>query len=116
MTGDSRVDRDRLYLGHLLSAIADIEDFASAGQEEFMRDRKTQSAVIRQLEVLGEAVKQLSDPLRAAHPEVPWRLIAGARDRLIHGYFQVDLGSVWAMVAVDLPVLKRQIRSIVDDV
>lgn len=106
------MDRDRLYLGHVLSAIADIEDFASEGRASFMQDRKTQSAVIRQLEVVGEAVKQLSDPLRKAHPAVPWRLIAGARDRLIHGYFQVDLDSVWTMVAEDLPVLKSQIQTI----
>lgn len=102
-------DRDGLYLGHILSAITDIEDFARDGREAFMADRKTQSAVIRQLEIVGEAVKQLSETLRSAHPEIPWRLIAGARDRLIHAYFQVDLDSVWAMVVKDLPELKSRI-------
>lgn len=107
-------DRDVLYLGHILSAITDIEDFASDGREAFMADRKTQSAVIRQLEIVGEAVKQLSETLRSEHPEIPWRLIAGARDRLIHAYFQVDLDSVWAMVAGDLPTLKRRISLLLD--
>lgn len=106
------MNRDRLYLRHILEAIAAIEEFTDAGHAGFCFDRKTQSAVIRQLEIIGEAVKHLSSELTAAETAVPWRLIAGARDRLIHGYFQVDLDAVWAMVEQDLPVLRSNVLRI----
>lgn len=106
------MNRDRLYLRHILEAIAAIEEFTDAGYAGFCSDRKTQSAVIRQLEIIGEAVKHLSSELTAAETAVPWRLIAGARDRLIHGYFQVDLDAVWAMVEQDLPVLRSNVLRI----
>jgi uncharacterized protein with HEPN domain len=76
-----------------------------------MADRKTQSAVIRQIEIIGEAVKRLSPEFTEQRPGVPWRAIAGTRDRLIHGYFTVDLGSVWAMVAQDIPALRDEVES-----
>lgn len=98
-------DRDRLYLAHIAAAIESVLDFSCEGQGAFMADPKTQSAVIRQLEVIGEAVKRLGADAKAAEPGIPWRAIAGARDRLIHGYFQVDLSAVWSMVEQDLPVL-----------
>jgi uncharacterized protein with HEPN domain len=105
-------ERDGLFLTHILEAIADIESFVVEGREHFMADRKTQSAVARQLEIIGEAVKNLSAELTAREPGVPWRLIAGARDRLIHGYFKVDLDAVWAMVEQDLPALRENVRRI----
>ena len=107
--------RDRLYLGHMLEAIDAAQQFAADGHAAFLSDRKTQSAVIRQLEIIGEAAKRLSDGTKAAAPQVPWRQMAGARDRLIHGYFQVDLEAVWAMVDQDLPVLKPQLRRLLDE-
>lgn len=103
-------ERDRLYLEHILAAIADIGEFTAAGRDDFMSDRKTQSAVIRQLEIIGEAVKRLSAELTGSCPAVPWRQIAGARDRLIHGYFQVDLDAVWVMVESDLPALRVEVE------
>ena len=105
-------DRDRLFLAHILEAIADIQSFIAAGRDGFMADRKTQSAVVRQLEIIGEAVKNLSAALTARESAVPWRQIAGARDRLIHGYFKVDLDAVWAMVEQDLPTLRENVRRI----
>jgi uncharacterized protein with HEPN domain len=107
-------DRDRLYLQHVLDAIEDAQTFTVDGRESFMSDRKTQSAVIRQLEIIGEAVKQLSSDLTSSHPQVPWRQIAGTRDRLIHAYFRVDLDAVWAMVAQDLPALRLAVSAIQD--
>jgi uncharacterized protein with HEPN domain len=103
-------ERDRLFLGHVLEAIAAIEDFTAEGRGFFMADLKTQSAVVRQIEIIGEAVKNLSAELVASEAEVPWRQIAGTRDRLIHAYFKVDLDAVWAMVEQDLPSLKAIAR------
>ena len=105
-------ERDGLFLAHILAAIADIESFASEGHSDFMVDRKTQSAVVRQLAIVGEAVKNLSPALVASEPAVPWRQIAGARDRLIHAYFSVDLDAVWSMVERDLPALRENLQRI----
>jgi uncharacterized protein with HEPN domain len=77
---------------------------------EFLEDAKTQSAVLHQLLIIGEAVKRISLEFRSEHPEVPWKLIAGTRDKLIHFYEGVDLEEVWKMVASDLPELIRLIE------
>jgi uncharacterized protein with HEPN domain len=68
---------------------------ADIDYESFVKDLKTQDAIIRNLEILGEATKQLSDEFRAAHAEIPWKSMAAARDRLIHHYFGVNLDIVW---------------------
>ena len=107
-------ERDRLYLDHILEAIAAAREFAAGERTDFLADRKSQSAVVRQLEIVGEAVKQLSAELKASAPDVPWRQIAGARDRLIHGYFQVDFDAVWVMVEVDLPALETRVMRLLD--
>jgi len=70
--------------------------------------------VVRQLEIMGEAVKNLSATLTASESAVPWRQIAGTRDRLIHAYFSVDLDAVWSMIEQDLPALKAHARRIFD--
>src|SRR5262249_56323246 len=74
-------------------------------QPAFLNDLKTQSAVLHQLLVLGEAVKRLSEGFRTSHPAIPWRMIAGMRDKLIHAYDAVDLDEVWKTVDIDLPQL-----------
>ena len=102
-------ERDRLYLRHVLDAIGAIESFTIEGRGSFMSDRKTQSAVVRQIEIIGEAVKQLSPVLTGSEPTVPWRQIAGTRDRMIHAYFNVDLDAVWTMVQDDLPQLRADV-------
>jgi len=76
----------------------------------FLQDAKTQSAILHQLLVMGEAVKRLSAGFRAAHPDVPWPVIAGMRDKLIHAYDEVDLHEVWKTVSHDVPHLLRQIE------
>ena len=105
-------ERDRLFLGHVLEAIAAITSFTAEGRGYFISDLKTQSAVVRQIEIIGEAVKNLSAELVASETAVPWRLIAGTRDRLIHGYFKVDLDAVWSMIEQDLPSLRDNTRRI----
>ena len=96
---------DILKAGHLA-----IEFKGAASKEEFVADLKTQSAVIHQLLVIGEAVKRLSPEFRAAHPEIPWKLIAGTRDKLIHFYEGVDVDEIWQMITVDLPPLLRWVE------
>jgi uncharacterized protein with HEPN domain len=92
-----------------------IEFKGAADKAEFLADAKTQSAVLHQLLIIGEAVKRLSPEFRAAHPEVPWKLIAGTRDKLIHFYEGVDLEQVWRMVTSDLPALIRLIEPLAPD-
>jgi uncharacterized protein with HEPN domain len=90
-----------------------IEFRGQADKTDFLADLKTQSAVLHQLLIIGEAAKRLSADFRAAHPEVPWKLIAGTRDKLIHFYEGVDLDEVWKMATADLPQLIRWIEPLV---
>jgi uncharacterized protein with HEPN domain len=96
------VKDERVYLGHIRDALSDIEQYASVGREAFMADGMRQDAIIRKLEIIGEAVKQLSDGTRQRQPEIPWKQIAGMRDRLTHDYFGADLLLVWTVVERDL--------------
>lgn len=103
-----------------LDFVLDIEDAiqrileytAGMDQEAYLHDYKTQDAVIHNLEVIGEATKNLSEPFRAMYPEVPWRDMAGTRDRLIHHYFGINQEIVWQIVENDLPELKMQIEQV----
>jgi uncharacterized protein with HEPN domain len=101
--------RDRLYLTHILDAIQRIESFAVDGRAAFLVDEKTQSAVMRQLEIIGEAAKQVSAEAKAQSPDVPWRAMAATRDRLIHGYFAVRLDIVWNVVENELPRIRKSV-------
>lgn len=83
--------------------------------DSFVADVKTQDAVIRNLEILGEATKNLSDPLRAKHSAIPWKSMAGARDRLIHDYFGVNLDIVWEIATLELPKLAPQIETLIKE-
>lgn len=82
----------------------------------FQSDVKTQDATLRALEVLGEASKAVSDDIRQQFPEVPWKSIAGQRDKLIHHYFGVNLDIVWEVVTLDLPLLEHQIQQILNQI
>jgi uncharacterized protein with HEPN domain len=106
------VKDDRVYLDHIRDAISDIQEYASVGRDIFMTDRMRQDAVIRKIEIIGEAVKQLSSVTKDGRPEIPWKQIAGMRDRLTHHYFGVDLGLVWRVVERDLPVLKAAVATL----
>ena len=103
---------DSLYLQHILDAINKIEEYVSVGYDTFMSTSHWQDAVIRQLEIIGEATKNLSDKLRKSHPQIPWKRISGLRDILIHNYMGVDLAAVWEITRKNLPELKHQIQEI----
>ena len=103
---------DLVYLRHILDAILKIESYVSVGKQVFMQNSHWQDAVIRQLEIIGEATKRLSANLRANHPDIPWRRIAGMRDVLIHDYLGVDLNAVWEATQKDMPGLKTRLETI----
>ena len=86
---------DRLYLRHILDAIEKIENYVAVGRDLFVSTSHWQDAVIRQLEIIGEASKKLSKQLCLRYTDVPWRRIAGLRDVLIHDYMGVDVIAVW---------------------
>lgn len=106
--------RDTLYLRHILDSLNRIESYAAVGRETFLSTSHWQDAVIRQLEIVGEATKRLSPELVSKHPQVPWRRIAGLRDVLIHNYMGVDIHAVWEITQKDVPVLKNNVQRILD--
>ncbi len=103
------MNQDLVYLCHIRDAIEKIESYASVGEGDFLEFPHWQDAVIRNLEVVGEATKRLSIDLKAENPNIPWREIAGLRDVLIHDYMGVDLNVIWNVVAQDIPKLKMTI-------
>jgi len=109
------VKDDRVFLGHILEAIQDIQLYTSVGREAFMAERMRQDAVIRKFEIIGEAVKRLADTTQARQAAIPWRRIAAMRDRLTHGYFGVDLTLVWATVERDLPPLRVAVEALLSE-
>ena len=103
----------RILLEDILESIQLIQKYMKGvGEEEFVQDPEKQDAIVRRLEVIGEAVKGLPDELTTRYADVPWRQIAGARDILIHEYFRVDLEMAWEMVKEDLPELESQVQKI----
>ena len=101
------------YLKHILDAINDIEfSVKTLSKKEFMKNKDIKDATIRRIEIIGEAVKNISQDFKVKYPKIEWKKIAGSRDVMIHAYFNVDLDIVWEIVKKDLPKLKKQIHGI----
>ena len=104
---------DKDYIKHILHAIDNIGNYIGAsGKNGFFLDEKTQDAVIRNLEVIGEAVSKISGTLKTRYNEVPWRQRSGMRNRLLRDYMTTDLKEIWNAAAEEMPRLKRQIERI----
>ncbi len=106
----------KIFLQHILESIERIEEFTkNISKEDFLKSTETQDAVIRRLEIIGEATKNLPKGFIQKYPEIPWGELARLRDKLIHGYFGVDLNLTFEIVNKDLPKLKKQISKIVKE-
>ena len=111
----SHPDRDGDYLRHILEAIDRIRKYTTGkNKDTFLSEPLLQDAVIRNVEVIGEAANRLSPEFIAKHSTIPWRDIAGKRHRLIHGYMTVNLQTVWNVVERELPGLEKQVRSVLE--
>jgi uncharacterized protein with HEPN domain len=109
------VKEDRIYLLHIRDALERILSYTAQGKQAFLADPRTQDAVIRNLEVVGEAVKNLSESLKARHATIPWKRIAGMRDKMIREYLGVNLQLVWDAIEQEVPSLQQKLEFILGE-
>jgi len=105
------MERDKLYLAHIVEAIGKIGAYTEGlAFEDFKKNTLVQDAVVRQLEIIGEAARHVSETTRMKHPDVPWFEISGMRNKLIHEYFGVDIQVVWKTITQDLRALLEKLE------
>lgn len=105
---------NKVYLASIIDSINKILEYTKDGQDAFLNNSMIQDAVIRNLEILGEATKNITTDLRDSRPDIPWRKMAGLRDVLIHDYLGIDVYIVWNVVQDELPDLKVKIESLIN--
>jgi uncharacterized protein with HEPN domain len=104
---------DKEFLSDIEEAIKRIKTYTrNMSYQKFLKDTKTQDAVVRNLEIIGEAVKNISESLKAEHPNIPWKDMARVRDKVIHFYFGVNYDIVWSIAKEDLPQVAEQINTV----
>ena len=103
---------DRLYIHHVLDCVRRVDRYCKNGEDAFRASELIQDAVLRNLQTLAESTQRISDHLKALHPEVDWRAIAGFRNILVHDYLGINLERIWEIVSVHLSVLESQIEAI----
>jgi uncharacterized protein with HEPN domain len=117
MTSDESGLRLADYLAHMLEAVELARGYVTGiSKDDFLKDRRTQQAVVLNLITIGEAASRIVNEHKvfaAAHPEIPWAQMRGMRNRMAHGYFDIDLSIVWDTVQSSLPELERQLRAVV---
>jgi uncharacterized protein with HEPN domain len=104
------ISDDRLYLTHIAECIARIEEYTKVGRDQFMESHLIQDAVMRNFEIIGEAVNHISDQTLDQTPDIPWHEIAAFRNVLIHGYMGVNLNRVWNVIEQYMPNLKQAVN------
>ncbi len=103
----------KVFLAHILDSIQLIEEYSKkVNQAKFLKKKPLQDAIIRRLEIIGEAVKNLPSSYKTKYPDVPWKQMAGMRDILIHEYFDVDLFLTWKVVKHEIPLIKKRLSEI----
>ncbi|MFH1263524.1 MAG: DUF86 domain-containing protein [Pseudomonadota bacterium] len=113
MPPESKRGADRIRLRHMLDAVTEALRFARGKSRKDLRDdRMLTLALIKDLEIIGEAAGRVSKRFQVAHKEIPWANMVGARNRLIHGYFDVDIDIVWETVRSDLPALAKVLKTV----
>jgi len=106
---------DRVRLRHMLDAALEIRQYVqSATREELNRDPKLVHSLVHLFEIIGEAATQVSDELKEEFPDIPWFIIIGMRNRLIHAYFAIDLNVVWSTSTTDIPLLITELKNLVE--
>lgn len=101
----------KVFIGHILESIELIEQYVeNLTSDKFKRDISMQDAIIRRLEIIGEAVKNIPIAFKTNYPEIPWKQMAGMRDVLIHEYFDIDLDLTWTVVKRELPAIKEKLQ------
>ena len=104
---------DLVFIEHILDSINAIKEFSrNISKGELISNRLKQSAIVREIEIIGEASKNISENLKKEHQKIEWKEITGTRDKMIHHYFGVDIDIIWNIIKKDIPVLEKQIRKI----
>ena len=104
------------FVQDILDSINDIGNFIEGMDfEDFIKDKKTIYSVVRAIEIIGEANKNVPEQIRKKYPDVPWKKMAGMRDRLVHGYFGVDLEILWSTAKEDVPQLRIPVSKVLED-